>query len=181
MDTSISEVVWDDSLTDADEASRRLSAWAAWPADPRKRVTQRISWVPALSVGIPSIDAQHRVLLAYINQLATTVDLPKDDSALGKMLKASLSQALKGMADYTRIHFAFEERLFKLHGYEHTDEHEHSHRHFEAQLKYFQKRFEAGDDRLAREVLDFLVDWLKHHILVDDKAYAPLFARKGVK
>lgn len=181
METGINDLEWNESITDVEEASRRLAAWAALPADPRKRVTPRISWVPALSVGIPSIDAQHRVLLAYINQLATTIDLPKDDSPLGKMLKASLSQALKGMADYTKIHFSYEERLFKLHGYDHSGEHEHAHCNFETQLKHFVKRFEAGDDRLAREVLDFLVDWLKHHILVDDKAYTPFFSSKGVK
>lgn len=181
METSSTDVVWNDSLNDAEEASKRLAAWAALAPSPRDRITPRISWVPALSVGIASIDAQHRVLLAYINQLATNIALPKDDSALGKMLKAALGQTLKGMADYTKIHFAYEERLFKLHGYDHTDEHEHSHRTFEMQLQHFVKRFEAGDDRLAKEVLDFLVDWLKHHILVDDKAYMPLFARKGVK
>lgn len=181
METSSTDVVWNDSLTDAEEASKRLAAWAALAPSPRDRITPRISWVPALSVGVPSIDAQHRVLLAYINLLATNIALPKDNSALGKTLKAALGQALKGMADYTKIHFAYEERLFKLHGYEHSDEHEHSHRNFEAQLKHFVKRFEAGDDRLAKEVLDFLVDWLKHHILVDDKAYTPFFTRKGVK
>ncbi|MCU0756681.1 MAG: bacteriohemerythrin [Xanthomonadales bacterium] len=181
METGINDLEWNDAVTDADDASRRLAAWAALAPNPSDRIAPRISWVPALSVGIASIDAQHRVLLAYINLLATNVALPKDNSALGKTIKAALAQALKGMADYTKIHFAFEERLFKLHGYEHSEEHEHSHRSFETQLQHFVKRFEAGDDRLAKEVLDFLVDWLKHHILVDDKAYSAFFARKGVK
>lgn len=69
---------------------------------------QPIPWSPALSVGIASIDAQHRVLLAYVNQLSGALARGQSAEVLGDVLR--------GLEAYTRLHFRHEERLFALHG-----------------------------------------------------------------
>lgn len=134
---------------------------------------QPIPWSPMLSVGIDSIDAQHRVLLAYINQLSATI--ARGQSA------AALADVIAGLESYTRLHFRHEERLFALHHWAEHEDHEHGHRHFEAQLSAFRERLDGGDAALARDVMRFLIAWLAEHILEDDMAYSAHLRANGVR
>ncbi len=134
---------------------------------------QSIEWSPMLSIGIASIDAQHRVLVAYINQLTHAV-------AHGQTARI-LQAVLAGLDGYTRIHFRHEERLFALHGWtEHVD-HADGHRAFERQLAEFRRRFEDGDTSIGLEVLKFMIYWLAEHILSDDMAYSAFLREHGVR
>ncbi len=132
-----------------------------------------IPWSPLLSVGIESIDAQHRVLLAYINQLSAMI--ARAQSA------AALSEVIGGLESYTRLHFRHEERLFALHHWVDHEDHEHGHRHFEAQLRAFRERLDSGDGTLARDVMRFLIAWLAEHILEEDMAYSAHLRARGVR
>jgi hemerythrin-like metal-binding protein len=132
-----------------------------------------IEWSPALSVGLESIDGQHRVLVAYINQLSSAILRGQPGSVLG--------QVLSGLDGYTRIHFRHEERLFKMHGWDEGTEHADTHRAFERQLQDFQQRFAAGDTSLAMAVMKFMIQWLGEHILLDDMAYSPFLKEHGVR
>lgn len=123
-----------------------------------------IDWSPALSVGVASIDGQHRVLLAYINQLSGAIKREQTNQVLG--------QVLMGLEGYAKLHFHFEERLFARLGWSEGAEHGQSHRLFERQIADFRSRFEGGDLQFAGSVLTFMVRWLAEHILVDDMAYS---------
>ena len=134
---------------------------------------EAIPWSDALSIGIPSIDAQHRVLLAYLNQLSSAIARGQD--------AAVLAEVIAGLEGYTRLHFRHEERLFALHGWEEEAGHVHGHRHFEQQLAAFRERLATGDAALARDVLRFLIAWLAEHILEDDLAYSAHLRACGVR
>lgn len=132
-----------------------------------------IPWSPLLSVGIESIDAQHRVLLAYINQISALI--ARGESA------TALADVIGGLESYTRLHFRHEERLFALHHWVAQEEHEHGHRHFEAQLRAFRERVDRGDSALASDVMRFLIAWLAEHILEEDMAYSAHLRAHGVR
>jgi hemerythrin-like metal-binding protein len=134
---------------------------------------QPIPWTPLLSVGIDSIDSQHRVLLAYINQLSATI--ARGQSA------ATLADVIAGLESYTRLHFRHEERLFALYHWAESEDHQQGHRHFEAQLRSFRERLDSGDSALARDVMRFLIAWLAEHILEDDMAYSAHLREHGVR
>jgi hemerythrin-like metal-binding protein len=134
---------------------------------------QSIEWSPMLSIGIASIDAQHRVLVAYINQLTHAV-------ANGQTARI-LPAVLAGLEGYTRIHFRHEERLFALHGWTEQTDHADGHRAFERQLAEFRRRFENGDTSMGLEVLKFMIHWLAGHILSDDMAYSAFLRDHGVR
>jgi hemerythrin len=123
-----------------------------------------IEWSPALSVGVASIDGQHRVLVAYINQLSSAIARQQSTRVLG--------QVLVGLEGYARLHFHFEERLFDRLAWTEGHDHAQAHRLFENQLADFRARFAGGDTHLAGSVLAFMVRWLAEHILVDDMAYS---------
>ena len=61
-----------------------------------------LHWVPELDTGIAEIDAQHRRIVDYINQLQ---ELRHSHDREG------LSNVIAEMVDYTMSHFAFEEAL----------------------------------------------------------------------
>lgn len=132
-----------------------------------------IEWSEALSVGVPTIDGQHRVLIAYINQLSNAIARKQSASVLG--------QVLGGLEGYTRVHFKFEERLFDRLHWREGDDHAHGHRLFEQQIAAFSARFAAGDKQLAPVVLDFMVRWLTEHILIDDMSYSEYFREHEVR
>ncbi len=126
-----------------------------------------IEWSDALSVGVPTIDGQHRVLIAYINQLSSAIKRQQSATVMGLVLA--------GLEGYTRVHFKFEERIFdRLHWHD-SEDHARGHRMFEQQIAGFRSRFAAGDTQLAVSVLEFMVRWLAEHILVDDMAYSEFF------
>ncbi len=59
-----------------------------------------LEWNENLSVGVPSIDEQHKALLALLNELFDSTQAGRGQAVLGKVLKE--------LADYTVYHFKYE-------------------------------------------------------------------------
>ncbi len=74
-----------------------------------------IQWSDNLSVGIASIDEQHKKLLNMINVLS--------DALANGQANEVLVQIFDGLAVYTVKHFAYEEELFSKYGYEESEAH----------------------------------------------------------
>ncbi len=128
-------------------------------------------WTPRLSVGLETVDRQHRMLIGYINEL---------DEAVTQGKHADLvRRTMVGLRNYTKVHFAFEEGMFKVYRYEQGDDHAHGHRTFVAAIEQFERRQESGDPGVAVELLEFLKAWLSDHILIEDKAYAAVLIERG--
>ena len=132
-----------------------------------------MEWDDKLSVGIPSIDAQHKNLIALINKLNETMRQGKGSLIIGEVIDELVA--------YTQTHFRTEEELFALHSYPKAGAHEAEHRDFVAKVGEFRTRFVAKRIGVSVDVLDFLVDWLKGHIMKSDKEYSPFLVGKGVK
>jgi len=68
---------------------------------------QYVKWKDEYSVGIESIDKQHKKLLGLINSLQTAVYF-----STGEEFE---QQALDELVDYTKTHFSYEEGLMEQH------------------------------------------------------------------
>lgn len=121
-------------------------------------------WTPALSVGIASIDRQHQQLIGYINQLHAAV--------LAGNSQPMLRAILTGLGNYTRVHFSYEEMLFKVYGYQEAAEHIDAHFAFVNAILQFTDRVGRGDVSFDTDLLDYLKSWLRQHVLIEDMAYA---------
>lgn len=132
-----------------------------------------LDWTPELSVGLETVDRQHRMLIGYINELDEAVRRGRASDALRRIMA--------GLRNYTRVHFTFEEGLFKVYGYEEAVDHACGHTAFVDTLARFEARQATGDAEVARELLDFLKHWLTDHILVEDKAYAAVLLPRGAQ
>jgi len=131
-----------------------------------------ITWDDSIKVGLWTIDTQHERWVGFINDLY--------EAMLAGKGKTVLRQTLAAMVDYTRTHFADEEKLMSTHGYSGYAEHKAIHDAFVAQVLDLQRRVQADEIGVSREVLNRLKDWLLNHIKVTDQDYVPFLKSKGV-
>ncbi len=133
---------------------------------------QLIIWDEELSVGIRSIDDQHKKLISMINEL--------HDAMLKGRGKELVEKILDGLVHYTVEHFDTEERLFETYGYPDSSEHKSQHRLFVDKVKDFERGLHEGKFALSVEIFSFLSAWLKEHIKGSDKQYAPFLKKQGI-
>ncbi len=133
-----------------------------------------MEWTDKLSVGVPSIDAQHKKLVSMANTLY--------DAMKAGHGKEILDETLAGLINYTVTHFKYEEKLFAQTGYPATAPHLKQHEDLTKQVLAIQEKMKKGVSfAQSMEVMEFLKNWLTNHILVSDKAYGPYLTSKGVK
>ena len=130
-------------------------------------------WSPDLSVGLETVDRQHRMLIGYINELSDAVDKGRSGSTLQKTIER--------LRNYTRVHFAYEEAMFKVYRYEEADDHSHAHFAFVRMIEDCEQRHAKGEQNVGVELLNYLKRWLSEHILVEDKGYARVLIERGAE
>ena len=132
-----------------------------------------ITWNETLSVNVQEIDSQHKHLVELINQLHDAMSQGRGREVMGKVLE--------GLIDYTRTHFATEERLIAAHAYPGLPRQKAEHDALTKKVLDLQSQFLAGQGVLTLEVMKFLKDWLSNHILEVDKQFGVYLNSKGVK
>lgn len=129
-------------------------------------------WRNEYSVQIGSVDAQHKMLFSIAQELY---------AAMGEgRSKASLARILDRLVQYTKVHFAHEERLMQLHVYPSYEAHKAEHEALTRKVLQFQQDFLQGKVSMSVQLLQFLRDWLDKHILGSDQRYGPFLRQKAV-
>lgn len=125
-----------------------------------------IAWSDEFALGIDEIDGQHKALVGMINAL----DASSRDGSGSEALRRLLGE----LNDYVRDHFAFEERLMAGGGcsQELVTRHVGEHAYFRSVLKDLTSDFENGRRNVTVTLIEYLVHWLLHHIVVVDRAMA---------
>lgn len=122
------------------------------------------TWDPKYSVGVNIIDEQHKKLIDYINQLTIA-------HAYKKIYM--LEEVLKELIDYTKSHFAFEEKLMEEAGYQNLENHKEVHKAFIERIEFFKERYESGEDVSKQLKMDLQL-WMLEHIQHEDKGYSKI-------
>lgn len=132
-----------------------------------------IAWKDEYSVGINSIDQQHKKLVNLINQLTTAVDY-----STGEEFER---EALAELVDYTKTHFVYEEGLMEDNGYPDFEAHKAQHRAMIEEVDLVLAEYEKDHDTAMRHASDYLKNWLINHINGTDKQYSSFLIGKGVQ
>lgn len=119
-----------------------------------------IQWDASFEIGDDLIDSQHKELVKIINTLSVAID-NNDDTG---MIKAIFEQLYL----YTKYHFSSETRYFDRLNTTDRQLHMLQHKHFIEQLALMQ----MSDENIYPELLDFLSDWIIHHINGEDKKFS---------
>ena len=131
-------------------------------------------WTERWSVGVDTVDAQHRELFATINSLL------RED---GKPAALDLAKVLDYLEDYVNNHFGLEEihmRRFSYPGFP-----PHKGEHIAFINGFYDLRDEYDDNGATPELADkmgrYMGDWLVNHIGEIDKALGVFLRGKGMK
>ncbi len=133
-------------------------------------VPDLMSWGPKLTLGINTIDEQHKELVNLINQLHKSMKLKRGNLAAAKILQR--------LTDYTVFHFNNEKALFEKHGYPDTAAHLKLHDALVEKVMEFKNSFDNGSASLSMDLMRFLTDWLNTHILKSDMKYVPFLKER---
>lgn len=140
-----------------------------------KRIVARrfVEWRDEYSVGIESIDNDHKRLLNLINQLQTAAHYPTG----GEFEQ----EAFEALVDYTKQHFNREEVLMETNGYPgfvaHKAEHVAMIKKVDAMLDEYKQHPQAA----IEGAVQFLKTWLIKHINGTDQGYSQFLRDKGVR
>jgi hemerythrin-like metal-binding protein len=131
-----------------------------------------IRWDESLSVGVAEIDEQHRRLFALVDAL--------HELCAAACSPGALMAAVEEFCDYTRHHFATEERYMDAYEYRGMDAHIQEHMRCSLRAVDFLGQCLEGDPALCDEFLAFLKDWLETHVKNTDMGLGAYLNKRGV-
>lgn len=131
-----------------------------------------ITWKEEYSVGVRELDQGHKQLIAMINELHYAM---QNDSG-----QKVVTGIIVEMIQYAKDHMTLEESYMQQVSYLGLLQHHREHKNFIDKANDLKLRSEGGEFVLSFEVLQFLSDWLKEHILETDMKYVPLFKEQGL-
>jgi hemerythrin len=132
-------------------------------------------WNDSLSVGVDTIDDQHKMLLKHLAELSEAVE---NHHGTGE-----IASTLDFLVDYTDFHFGTEEKHMKASDYPEFEQHLAMHNEFKRTLSNLGEDFkEEGATRaLAESINTLLINWFLKHIEVVDQKLGAFFNEKGVE
>ncbi|MDR3763416.1 MAG: bacteriohemerythrin [Acidobacteriota bacterium] len=125
-------------------------------------------WNAEYTVFVPQFDDDHKHLFALVNEL--------NDSMSAGHGRHTINNVVAELERYTREHFSREESALRAAGFPGLAAHQAMHRAFVAKVAGFRAQMESGTVVLPIDVLFFLGNWLRDHILQADHEYIELFA-----
>ena len=133
-----------------------------------------LTWTEKLSVGVVTLDDDHKRLVALVNELFNSMQAGHGREVVGRILD--------GLVQYTKMHFAREESFFARTGYPAAATHKQEHDALTRQVMEVQQKYAAGATAaLSLEVLQFLKNWLVRHIQGTDQKYRPHLNANGIR
>ena len=133
---------------------------------------KQIEWTDDFSVGVASLDEQHKKIINFINKL---IDQPEID-----VHSETVHDILAEMLMYSKEHLYDEEMLLRKNGYPHFDSHVHYHMSYLEKFVDLSMSATESNETVPADLLAFLRDWWINHILNEDMKYKSFFAQKGI-
>ena len=121
-------------------------------------------------LGHPEIDRQHSELFKAVNSL--------HDAMMEGKARQQLGGVLTFLRGYTVQHFQMEEGLMRGSAYPDYNVHKGLHDELTKQVLDLEAKHKAGSMTLSLSVMNFLKDWLAHHISEEDRRLADFLKSK---
>ena len=132
-----------------------------------------ISWKQDYSVGVAELDKHHMQLIKLINELYFAMSKDRGQQVVEEIIKE--------IGEYAKMHFRVEENYMSEGEYLGLLNHIREHEGFVKKAQEMAQRCSDGEFVLSFEVIQFLSDWLKNHILESDMMYVSALKSKGFR
>jgi hemerythrin len=130
-------------------------------------------WVKDYELGIKEIDAQHKRIVNFINDLDDLANLPESNDK-----KENLRRVLGEVNKYIESHFGYEEAVIEKVGYPDFERHKKVHALFNKRHQGYTKLIEA-EGNIAATIGAALKQWLMYHIRVEDAGWVKFIRELG--
>jgi hemerythrin len=143
---------------------------------PETRDPHRVHWTERLAVGVEEIDAQHQELYRRVDGFLRALDQRRG--------RGEVMPLVAYLEQYVRSHFAAEQQLMELSGYDGLGDHLAEHHWFEEEYRRLAERLalEGVTLDLAQALVWLLVGWLDYHLeSTDRKLGAYLATRRRIR
>jgi hemerythrin-like metal-binding protein len=131
-----------------------------------------INWGEKYSLGIITIDNQHKTWIDLINRLYQAFKRVEARIIIDELLTDTIN--------FTQKHFSTEENYFTKFNYSEKESHIGMHHYFSQCLENMKSRLDEKDISVTFDFMNLLRNWLINHILFEDRKYVDLFVRNGV-
>jgi hemerythrin len=127
-----------------------------------------IKWKDEYSIGVDSVDAQHKELFEIANR---SYDLLRNQLITDKYEK--IIEIIDELKNYTVYHFQSEEDYMQKIGYKKFLSQKVAHNDFLEKMENIDvEQIDDGQNEYLIGILDFVSEWLIEHILKEDKLIA---------
>jgi hemerythrin len=120
-----------------------------------------INWDSRFTLNHPIIDREHSAIVKCLNKLHQGI--------VDQQPSASLLLYFKELIEKTKINFASEEELMKIHQYTNSLDHQVRHNSLLKQVEELYEIVSREDISLDTKITSFLKSWLTHHIMISDR------------
>jgi len=136
---------------------------------------RKLDFEETFLTGVEEIDSQHRNLVNLTNEAAVVLAQAASTAQIRHVVQELLSYAI--------YHFRTEESLMRQYGYadepdDVANSHIESHRGFAAKVVAAQEALQNHQAIDTAQLVDYLTDWIRHHIMGTDQRLAAFILRK---
>ncbi|MCP5093510.1 MAG: hemerythrin family protein [Gammaproteobacteria bacterium] len=126
-----------------------------------------LEWKPEYSVGIASMDDEHREMIALINDVYAKLGTSPDAD--------TIEDCLEEIFNTISLHFALEERIMREQGYDEYEDHKEDHEDLLDEIRDLMDEFVADEKEGARRLEEGLSGWFsKHFVSFDARLHGKL-------
>jgi len=131
-----------------------------------------INWNDGLRIGVASIDGENHRLARLINRLYAMMLAGRGSEYLPTVLHHLKTRSAHQIAD--------EETVLKGHAYPGLDKQQYQHEELRSKVEEWDRACRAGELVLPADVLIYLKEWWRDHVLGTDREYVPFMEQWGV-
>lgn len=154
-----------------------------WRAAERNGPSAFLTWRTEWTLGIASMDADHRDMVDQLNRIAEHLNAARasQHTIASGHFHHSLVLELQSLSEHTRVHFAREEALMQAASYPLANEHKREHTMLLAEMTEFVREFcRMPLQELEPHLLASFKHWFLGHLLDMDRNLARHLHRIGM-
>jgi hemerythrin-like metal-binding protein len=129
------------------------------------------NWCNQYSINNEEIDTHHKHLFNLFNKLY--------DGHLAQGNSITLDHIIEELISYTSYHFSAEEQIMIDIGFKGIHKHRMEHDSFKEKIYQLRHRNYFNDTEVEKELIVFLGNWLRNHVIVEDKKISTYTERSG--
>lgn len=119
-----------------------------------------LQWSEEFSIGVDSVDYEHKILMDMINMIYSELEDRRDIE--------EIKQTMSEIHTEISAHFALEERFMREAGYDEFSAHKNDHEELLDQIRTMMDAIQDGPEQALDKLSDQLADWFNNHFVSFD-------------